>query len=149
MFFCIPILKTFDDNIIVSRYCLKLFVNNICSYCINDALRKTICASGAPMAITFFFDSNNFFISVSSVQQIFMSIFVGKFILPRSQKYFSGILYTDFESICTANLSSLSSILSSVLLIASSLLQLLESFFARFLINVLTLHQNTYILLVG
>ena len=59
------------------------------------------------MVVTYFFDSNNLFISVSSVQRIFRSSFVVKFILPRSQKYFSGILYTYFESICTANLSSL------------------------------------------
>ena len=37
VFFCIPILKTSDDNIIVSRYCLKLFVNNICSQFVRRA----------------------------------------------------------------------------------------------------------------
>ena len=39
----------------------------------------------------FFFNSNSFFISFCRAHLIFKSIFVGKFILPRSQKYFNGL----------------------------------------------------------
>ena len=79
----------------------------------------------------FFFDSNNLFIFVSSRQQIFSSIFVGKFILPRLQKYFGDILYTYLDSVGTTNLSSLSLMSSSFLLVASSLLWLLLSHCVR------------------
>ena len=121
----IPILKTVDDNIIVSMCSLKSFVSKIRSYCRYGALRKTIYASGAPMVLTFFFDSNSFSICVYSVQQIFRSIFVGKFILSRSQKYLSGTLYTYFESIWTTDLFSLSSKLWFVLFFSALSLWLL------------------------
>ena len=81
--------------LIASRYCLKIVVSKICSYCRYGALKKTVCASGAPTVVTFFFDSNNFLISICSMQQNVRSIFVGKLILPSSQKYFSDTLYTD------------------------------------------------------
>ena len=70
----------------------------------------------------FFFDSKNFFISFLSVKQIFMSVFVEKLVLPISQKYLSGILYTYLLSICVPNFAILSSILSSVVCVVSLLL---------------------------
>ena len=112
---------------IVSRYWLKFFVSRIRPYCKQGALTKTICASGAPIVFTFFLDSKSCIMLVCIVQRIFRSILVGKFILPRSQRYFRGILYTYFESIWLANLSSQSSRLSSVLNALLSLLWLLLS----------------------
>ena len=93
--FCIPILSTFEDIRIVSRYCLKLLVRRNCSYCIKVALTKTVCASDVPNAVTYLLDSNSFFISVSNVHLIFMSILTGKLIFPRSQNCLRGILYTN------------------------------------------------------
>ena len=64
---------------------------------------------------------------VCSVQRIFRSILVGKFILPRLQKYFRGTLYTYFESIWSEILSSLSSRLSSILMFTPVFVWLLPS----------------------
>ena len=94
------------------------------------------CANGREL---FFFYLNSFFISFSSVRQIFMSIFAGKFILPRSQKYFRGSLYTYFLSICRPNFPILSSRLSSVLCMSLSELWILLSWLGMettgFLVN--------------
>ena len=95
--------------------CLKFFVSKIYLYCRYGAFVKTIFISGAPMVLTFFFHSNSFFISVSSVRRIFTSVFVGKFILPSSQKYVAEILYTYLSSICRLIFPILSSRLSLVL----------------------------------
>ena len=64
---------------------------------------------------------------VCSVQRIFRSILVGKFILPRLQKYFRGTPFTYFESIWSAILSSLSSRLSSILMFTPVFVWLLPS----------------------
>ena len=87
-----------DEISIVSRYCQKfLIVRRICLYCKNGAFKKTICSSGAPMFVTFFLDLSNFFIPVSSVKRIIMSIFVGKLNFLMSEKYFSAILYMHYR----------------------------------------------------
>ena len=54
------ILNIFLETIIVSRYCLKLLSSKNCSYWRKAAFVKIIFASGAPIAFTFHFDSNNF-----------------------------------------------------------------------------------------
>ena len=93
--FCIPILSTFGDIRIFSRYYLKFLVRKNCTYCIKGVLMKTICASSVTIAFTLLLDSKIFFISVSNVHLIFMSILTGKLIFPRPQKYLRGILYTN------------------------------------------------------
>ena len=113
--FCIPILSTFEDIRIVSRYCLKFLVRKNCAYCIKGALMKTICASSVTIAFTALLDLKNVFISVSNVHFIFMSILTGKLIFLRSQKYLRGILYTNLLRSEVANFIILSSMLSSVL----------------------------------
>ena len=78
-----------------------------------------------------------------SVQQFFRSISVARFISPRLQRYFRGILYTYFESIWLANSSFLSSIFASVLN-ASLLLLLFLLFSLLGIITVFLLYKRSF-----
>ena len=68
--------RIFLETIMVSRYCLKFLYSKSCSYWIKGAFIKVILASGGgspdPAAKTFF-DSNNFFKSVSVFKENFFS----------------------------------------------------------------------------
>ena len=102
LFFEYPFLAPLRISISFQGIVGKNFFNKICSYCKKDAFRKTVCTSGAPIFVThFFFNSNSFFISVSSVQQIFMSILVGKLICQGCKDILEGHYKQNFESVCT------------------------------------------------
>ena len=49
-----PILKTFLETIMVSKYCLKFLSSKNCPYCEKGGFVKVIFASGAPIAVPFF-----------------------------------------------------------------------------------------------
>ena len=102
LFFEYPFLAPLRISISFQGIVEKKIFNKICSYCKKDAFRKTICTSGAPIFVTHFFkNSNSFFISVWSVQQIFMSILVGKLIFQGRKDILEGHCKQDFESVCT------------------------------------------------
>ena len=84
--FWTTIIKIFFETIIVSAYCLKFLSSKDCLYWIKDAYVKIIFASGAPISVTLFFDSNNFFMSVSRWHFILKSILREKFLFLISEK---------------------------------------------------------------
>ena len=86
---------------------MKCFVERICSHWIIGAFLKVICASGAPIAVTYF-----------------KSILTGK-IFPSSQKQLRGILHALLVFITLTNLSILLSFILSVMSLGVLLLCLL------------------------
>ena len=67
--FCISVFCTHILKIFFRNYCLQILPEILssknCSYCIKGSLVKMIFTSGAGIVVTFFLDSNSFFISVS------------------------------------------------------------------------------------
>ena len=75
-----PILRTFDNIIIVSRYCLKFFVSRICSDCRKGPFKNSICGSGGPI----------FFSSIDFNKQLKTPFLI--FILKSQEKCFACLL---------------------------------------------------------
>ena len=119
-----------------------------CLYCIKGTLWKQFGCLVRQLEPLCFFNSKSYLTSVSSMHLIFLSIFIGRLILPRSQKYPKAILCTTVELSWFENFAILPSKLPSVMLWASLLLWTLLPAFGGYITDFL-LYKTCFWIFIG